>query len=252
MYETIVLAGSVNEKELQEISSDTYEAMIPIEGEPMVKYVLTALQSSPSVSSIVVVGPESLKSIHCPKIKTYIKSTGAVMENIKLALAEVGKENFLLMTTSDIPLLTPEAVEDFIQQSKNQEGDFFYTIVAKEANEEFCPGIKRTYVKLKDGIFTGGNLFFFHPGIVDRCWTFFEKMVKLRKKPLQMCAILGWIFIIRLVLGRLSIENLEDRVSYLLGIKAKAIISPYAEVGIDVDKLDDYSAVTRLISGRKR
>lgn len=247
MVEAIVLAGGLNEGGLQAVNSVPYKALIPLAGKPMVEYVLAALEESPSVSRVVLVGPAELSKLQYPKVTTVVESTASVMENLKLGLQQVSGQNYVLLTTADIPLLTAAAVEDFLQRSLALEGDLFYSIVSKKVNEESFPGVTRTYVRLKEGTFTGGNLFLFHPRIVEPCWSFAEEMVNLRKEPLKMCARLGWFFILRLLLGQLTIAGIEERVGKLLGIKARAIISPYPGVGIDVDKVKDYELVTRVL-----
>ncbi|HHY36779.1 MAG TPA: NTP transferase domain-containing protein, partial [Firmicutes bacterium] len=226
MVEAIVLAGSLNDGKLREISREPYEALIPLAGRPMVEYVLEALEESPSISRIIVVGPPALKDLQLSKVATVVESTFSVMDNLRLGLEQVSGEKHVLLATSDIPLLTAAAVEDFIARCRAREGDLFYSIVDRETSEKAFPGIQRTYVKLRDGTFTGGNLFYFHPRIVETGWSFAEKMINLRKEPLKMCARLGFLFILRLLLGQLSIADVERRVEKLLGIKGRAIISP--------------------------
>ncbi|HHW91646.1 MAG TPA: NTP transferase domain-containing protein [Firmicutes bacterium] len=251
MVEAIVLAGSLNDRGLREISKEPYEALIPLAGKPMVEYVLDALQESPSISRIIVVGPASLAKLQIPKLTTVVESTISVMDNLRLGLEQVSGEKYVLLATSDIPLLTAAAVEDFIARSRDQEGDLFYSIVDKKTNENYFSGIQRTYVKLKDGTFTGGNLFYFHPRIARSCWSFAEEMVNLRKEPLKMCARLGFFFILRLLAGKLTIADLERRVEKLLAIKAKAVISPYPGVGIDIDKPADYQYVLPFLKRKE-
>jgi GTP:adenosylcobinamide-phosphate guanylyltransferase len=248
MIEAIVLAGSLNDNKLREVSTQPYEALIPLAGKPMVEYVLAALQKSPSISRIIVVGPAVLRDLQYDKVTVVEATNLSVMDNFRLGLEHISGNELVLVATSDIPLLTPVAVEDFIGKSLNQEGELFYSIVNKESNDASFPDVQRTYVKLKEGTFTGGNLFLFHPGIVEKCWSFVERMVKLRKKPVQMCALLGWLFIVKLLLGQLTIADLEQRVGNLLQIRARAVISPYPEVGIDVDKPADYQLMEKVLS----
>ena len=44
--------------------------------------------------------------------------------------------------TGDIPLLTPEAVDDFLSRCQGVSADIYYSIVSKEANEAAYPGVK--------------------------------------------------------------------------------------------------------------
>lgn len=250
MVAAIVLAGSLNDKSLREVSGEAYEALVPVGGKPMIEYVLTALENSPSVSRIILVGPRELEKLPLSKPMTRVDNSITMMENLRLGLEQVEGEDYVLLTSSDIPLLTAEAVEDFLARSRMQEGDLFYSVVEKGVNEEYYPGMRRTYVKLKDGTFTGGNLFYFHPGIADDAWSFAEEMVNLRKEPVKMCARLGFFFTLRLLLGHLAINDLERRVKKLIGIDCRAVICPHPEVGIDIDKPEDHKLVQKILAGK--
>ena len=155
MVEAIVLAGSLNDKGLREVSGEAYEALVTVGGKPMIEYVLAALENSPSISRIILVGPRELEKIPVSKPITRVENTITMMENLRLGLKHVGKEDYVLLASSDIPLLTAEAVEDFLARSRKREGDLFYSVVEKGVNEKYFPGMQRTYVKLRDGTFTG-------------------------------------------------------------------------------------------------
>jgi hypothetical protein len=55
--------------------------------------------------------------------------------------------------------------------------------------------------------------------------------------------MLGFNFLIMLLLGSLTISGLEKRLSELLNINAVAIISPYPELANDIDKISDLEMV---------
>lgn len=249
MLEAIVLAGSPNDGPLQEVSDQAFEAMIPIAGKPMVEYVLAALEECSSVGRVIVAGPPALKEIQFEKMTLVEATDSSVMENFQTGLRELQSSGYVLVVTSDIPLITAAAVDDFVHKSLAQKGELFYSIIKKECSEARFPDVKRTYVKLKEGTFTGGNLFLLQPRIVEESWSFAAKMVRLRKNPVQMSAVLGWLFTLKLLWGRLTIPDLEKRVGELLRITPKAVISSYPEVGIDVDKPSDYHLMTSVLQG---
>ncbi|HHY92856.1 MAG TPA: NTP transferase domain-containing protein, partial [Firmicutes bacterium] len=200
------------------------------------------------VGRVVVVGPvPELEYLAKGKVQAVIPCADTVMANLRRGLDWLKPQDFVLVATSDIPLLTAAAVEDFLQRTRSTTADFYYSIVEKSAGEARYPGVKRTYVRLKDGTFTGGNLLLVHPRILERGWGFAEAMVRLRKEPLKMCSVLGWGLVLRLVLGRLSIADVERRFAQIIGATGKAVISPYPEVGIDVDKPSDYELVQRAM-----
>jgi hypothetical protein len=63
-----------------------------------------------------------------------------------------------------------------------------------------------------------------------------HKITDARKNPLKQAALIGYGTAARLLTGKLSLEQAETSIMQKLGITGKAIVCPYAEVGMDVDK----------------
>jgi GTP:adenosylcobinamide-phosphate guanylyltransferase len=248
VVDALILAGAPNTKKLAAVSPESYEALIPLAGRPMVDFVVTALNESPSVGKVVIVGPSGLDYLQGNNKVTAIVPCGdTLMANLRRGLDTLGTSGLVLVATADIPLLTALAVEDFLAQANKYPADFYYSIVEKSVGDAKYPEVKRTYVRLKEGTFTGGNLLLLNPRILDRGWKWAEDMFRLRKEPLKMCRLLGWGFFVRLLLGQLTITAVEQRFEQLFEAKGKAVISPYPEVGIDVDKPADYELAAKYI-----
>ena len=69
-----------------------------------------------------------------------------------------------------------------------------------------------------------------------------------RKSPLKLCNWLGWSFIIKLLLHRLTIADAEKRTSELLHINCKAIITRHAGIGMDIDKPADLELAAQYVT----
>lgn len=244
MYDAIILAGGENNKRLIACTPYCFEALIEIAGKPMVTFVAEALAASSHVDRIFVLGPAAkLRSCPFPP-NTYILDGGeTIIETIRLGMAALDHSRKVLVATADIPLLTAEAVNHFVAQCAISEADLYYPVVPREVNERYYPGNKRTYVRLREGVFTGGNLFLVQPAIVERCAKVAEKIIANRKNPLVLCHMLGWSFVARFLCGALSLPAVEKRASELLGVKGAVVLSPYPELGIDVDKPSDLELV---------
>ncbi len=63
-----------------------------------------------------------------------------------------------------------------------------------------------------------------------------EKITNSRKSPLKQAALIGFGTAFKLLTGQLSLQQAETNIMARLKIKGKAIVCPYAEVGMDVDK----------------
>jgi GTP:adenosylcobinamide-phosphate guanylyltransferase len=247
--DAIILAGGLNSGPLRGLSPAQYEAEIEIAGRPMLDYVILALKKVHSITRIIVVGSISMLSEDVKSSIDLIANPGdSLIDSLTNGLDTLSTEEPVLVLTSDIPLITREAVEDFLRRCRERNGDVYYSFVSKELNEEKYPGVQRTYVKLSEGTFTGGNLVLLAPGIVKSNRELLYKAASLRKKPIQLGKLLGWRCLVYLLLGKLTISAIEERVLKIFKINAIGVISPYPEVGIDVDKPSDLKLVNEVLS----
>lgn len=251
--ESVVLAGATNRGKLSEVSDAAHEAVIRVAGRPMVHYVLDALKASDSVERIILVGPrEALDGYPSPDGIELVPAGESMVENLRLGLERVQNQEPALIVTSDIPLLRAEAVDDFVNRCEQVSADIYYSVVAKEVNEAKYPGVTRTYVRLKDGTFTGGNIALVKPEVVEACAPMIAQAVAMRKNPLKLSRLLGLKFIVKLLFNRLSLKEIEERVRLILGFRGVAVLSPYPEVGIDVDKPQDLTLVEESFRAREK
>lgn len=241
----IVLAG---EKKSNKENTLDNKALIKIKNKYMLEYVLDALHNVKTIEKIAVVGAkEKLQEVLGHKIDYIIEGTDSIVDNVIKALELFPGEKEMLVLTCDIPMITVEAIEHFMLESKESGADLCYSIVDKKLNDERYPEVKRTYVKLKEGQFTGGNAFYLNPEIKDKVKDFFEKVLENRKSPTKMAGILGFGFLLRLALGILTIKAIKKKVNKLLDINAAVVISPFPEIGNDVDKISDIEFVEKYL-----
>ena len=235
MVKTVILAGT-NDKQ-DDVLLDKASCMIG--GKMMIEYVIDALQKSQCTDEILVVGnKEKLISLEKKWDIELMQCNYSLVDNILQGIKRFEGEQ-VLISTSDIPMITEEAVKDFVVKGQAADADLCYSIISKKIMIDTYPKAHRTYVKLKDGEFTGGNLFLLDSTKTDRYAEIGKKMLLYRKKPWKMCRLLGFQFLLKLILGRLAISDIEIRVSSMMDIKGKAILCNYPEIGNDVDKPED-------------
>ncbi|HHV56112.1 MAG TPA: NTP transferase domain-containing protein [Firmicutes bacterium] len=273
----LVLAGAANRGKLAGVASEAWEALIPVGARPMVRYVFDALAGLPGLEAVVVVGPGPLD----PLLASYrfpvrrIEPSEDLVTNLRRGLealaagpvASTGNgagreavrdegrdEGAVLVIAGDAVLVTAEVLKQFLDRCAglvSQEGhqyEVFYPIVPREAMERLLPGTRRTYVRLKDGEFTGGNLFLLRPSVVERAGSLLGEMVAWRKKPWRMARVLGVSFLVAMAFGRLRIAAIEKVIARRLGILGRAVILPLAEIGFDVDKPADLELARRRLA----
>ncbi|HHV17272.1 MAG TPA: NTP transferase domain-containing protein [Thermoanaerobacterales bacterium] len=242
----LILAGTQEDCPLSKVHAN--KALIKIHGREMINYIIDALRNLDIIDTVAVVGPTQELLPIKNQADVIVNGESSMTANILKGVEIFSDDDMILISTSDIPMITSEAIGDFVEKSLILDADFCYPIVPKEENENKYPGVKRTYVKIKDGTFTGGNMVLVKAGTVKRCVKKAEAFMSYRKKPWKLAGILGINFVIKLLMGTLTIKQLEDRVSDLFGIKARAVICPYPEIGTDVDKDSDLELAARVLS----
>ena len=239
MYNAIVLAGGVS-KNLSADRVQIYEAFIDIGGKPMLYFVLNALLKSERIGKILVVGPmKLLAELDLPEKVKLVQSGETILDTVVNGITALGSLEKTLIVTVDVPFITAAAIDDFLMQCEAEEGDFYYPIIEKSVSEAKFPQSKRTYVKLTDGTFTGGNIFLVRPQVIPHCMRIAKQIIANRKKPWRLASLLGWITLLKFVFGYLSVEAAKTRVSKILAMQGVVIISNYPEIGMDIDKLSD-------------
>ncbi|MDA8347116.1 MAG: NTP transferase domain-containing protein [Thermaerobacter sp.] len=238
MVDAVVLAGRRNQKELRTVSDVEWEALVPIAGRPMASWVIDALRASKLCKRIVVVGPSELWE-GAGADGSVVAPSDDLIENVRRGAHALSGERPILVCTSDIPMLTPEAVQAFLAAAADIPAEFHYPVIPHEDVERQFPGNKRTYVRLRDGTFTGGNFVLLDPKAAKRAIEVAQELVALRKKPLRLGLLVGLGFVVRLVLGQATVGEAERRFSRLLGVQGRAVRLSYPEVGVDVDHPGD-------------
>ncbi|HWI62101.1 MAG TPA: nucleotidyltransferase family protein [Symbiobacteriaceae bacterium] len=237
----ILLAGAANTGPLKDVSPVTNEALIDIGGKPMVQYVIDGLRQSTEVKRIAIVAPPGELEPHVTgENLEFVPSAGHIIDNIVNAYRVLPKDEQLLIATCDIPLINGEIIDGLIALCRQKPADIYYPIVEKSVGEQKYPYVKRTYVNLKEGVFTGGNLFLVNPDVVERTAPKARAFLDFRKAPLKMVTLLGVSFLLRYMLfHNLTLAELETKVSTMWDLQGAVIICPWPEVGIDVDKPSD-------------
>jgi 2-phospho-L-lactate guanylyltransferase (CobY/MobA/RfbA family) len=251
MINALVLAGSKNNGPLSQCSEVPYEAMIPIGDKIMTEYVVDALRGAKGIDQIVVVGPAEISDYFQLSDVQVIPANSDIIDNIQTGFSALPEKEKILLVTCDIPLLTSQAIEDFIIRCGDQSRDVYYPIIPREIIEKSGYKTERTYVTFREGQFTGGNIFLVEPTRVKDSFEKGRMIVAARKSPFKLSKMMGIGFLIRFIMRRVYIEEAEKKVSELLSLWGRVIVTEYPELGVDVDKPSDLGMVAKiLLSGQ--
>lgn len=233
------------------------KALLEIAGRPMIQYVLDALNGAATIRSIVVVGitPETdpaVNALTSARPLSFLPNHGSLVDNLAAAGAwahdRPDPPTHLLATSSDIPLLTAPMVDWNVNASLETDHDAYYNLVPRSVMEARFPGVRRTYFRLRDGIFCGGDLNLLSLKVLNGYNPAWRRIIDARKNVLAQAQLVGFDVLLRAALGVMSIAWAEDRIGRRLGVKGRALICPHAEAGMDVDRPDHVDVVARALS----
>lgn len=249
-WQAVVLGGGDPNDPFAAAHGVPVKALIDLDGRPMAAWVLEALRRSGRVARVAYVGPlgPGMREL----VDVPLADTGGLLSNLEAgveALRPAGGGR-VLVVTADVPLLTAGMLRDLLDAADREApgADLVYPVVRREDCEAAFPGVKRTYARLRDGTFTGGNVFLLDPRLVRE--PRLRAVWAQRKNPLGLARLIGWGTLAGLLTGRLTVAALEARVSRLLGARARALVTPHAAVGTDVDKDGDLDLARRHLAGR--
>jgi len=186
----VVLAGRANEGVFRELSDAPNEALIDIAGRPMLAYILDALTGSKSVGRVVVVGTPDVAQ-HLPDGVDLLRAGNDVIANASLGLAAVDQQRPALLVTSDIPLITPEVIDGFVKQCLASPAELCYPAIPRGDAEARFPNVKRTYAKLREGTYTGGNVFMIDPRVAPKLASRAREIISPAGIPVSCSAHFG-------------------------------------------------------------
>jgi GTP:adenosylcobinamide-phosphate guanylyltransferase len=242
--DAVLSAGSTPGKvdPLLEYTHVERKALIPIAGKPMIKWVTDALVASHYIDRLIIVGLDESSGIDFgSKPVIFVPQRGSLMQNyiagVERALQDTADSSRILIATCDIPLITTSIVDDHIDQMLATDDDVYYSIVSKTTMLAKFPTSKRSYTRLRDGIFCGGNLNMISGRVMaSESRSIWDQLLERRKNVFKQAALAGYGTLFKLLIGTLTIAAAEKRAGKIMGVKCKALETPHAEIGMDVDK----------------
>ncbi|MFW6149084.1 MAG: NTP transferase domain-containing protein [Atribacterota bacterium] len=246
--DALLLAGRKDTGTLESHNKLNNKAFLMINQIPMIEYVVDALNQAKEIQSIVVVGPEDDLNFYVgKKVDKIIESTDSIINNIKLGIDYVNNDRKLMVLTSDIPLITGEIIDRFIEECKTFEALLYYPFIEKEIILQKYPETIRSYANLKEGTFCGGNIVIFSRSLFEKNKVLLNELYQHRKDIKKYITLLGMRFIVKYLFKSLTIKEIEKRATEIVGYKVKGIKVQDPEMMIDLDKLSDYELISQIL-----
>jgi len=255
-FTALVLAGDRGPDDaVAQAAGVCCKALAPVGGEPMVLRVLNALGESKQIGKRLLCGPPRQAMEHSRELQAGIdrgdwdwmenKATPSTSAHVALQTLPVTVP--VLLTTADHALLRSEIVDYFCAQASRAGYDLAVGLALYDEVMAANPGVRRTGLRFRENTYCGCNLFAMISPEARKVADFWRRVEQDRKRPWRVARVLGWVSVLRFLLGRLTLDEALQRLSKRLGIRIGYVLLPFPEAAVDVDTESDWRYVQRLV-----
>jgi len=256
-FTAIILAGQrPGIDPLAEHFGQPFKALIDVAGQPMLAWVGSTLAARADAKRIVILAQNADALLDHPatrwlrdESRVTVRDSGtSIVEAIAATLRSMPQAYPFLLTTADNVLLDDAMIDRFKVGAEG--ADIAVALVEKQVLQAAYPGNRRTWLPFRGGAYSGANLFWLGSPEAHKVLAVWRRVEQQRKKARAVLGAFGFGLSLMIALRLLTLGGAIVRVGRRLGIKAKAVLLPYAEACIDVDKPSDHAMVEEIL--RKR
>lgn len=286
----IVLAG--NRENYRPVADEDNKAFLQVGDRSILDIILDELAGVDRVDRVLVVGPKqrlesavsNTRVADYPKPLLFFQQGRNLVENILGTLAASRPDNqsdrLVMVIPSDIPLITREELDQFIDRCDMSRYDYVGGVTGAEVLARFAPdaerpGVSMATFRLNSGNYRVSNLHMVRPAAVKRAdyirqtyavryqkrWVNMAKMwlvllgllfraptapfYYLIAQGARHCELWGYRRLARYLAGFVTLERAEKYISSILGTRFKVVTTDYGGAAVDVDNEADYQTISR-------
>lgn len=255
----LILAGGSNNPgdPLFAYTQGAPKALLTVGDRTLLEWVVTAVQESRYVDEVVVIGIDAATAeaaaLRFPRPVHFLPDAGGMVANMRAGTDYIAQQwpdtGIILGASADIPTITGAIVDDFIRACEPWDRAVYYTFVTRETMEARFPGANRTYTRLADMDVAGGDMTMAQVGVLRQNEPLVLAATGARKHPWRVARIVGWRFLLRFALRRVTLSEIEATASRVLGKPVAVLLSPHAELAMDADKPHQVDLLRRELTG---
>lgn len=215
--------------------------LFPYRGKPFVQWVYEALRACPEVERIAVIGPPEMADY--PGLATadlLLPERDSYLANLFGAVEALNPQHSVLITASDNPLLSTAAFRNFLSRCPEEAG-LAYPILPHSRFLKAFPHATNVAIRLRDGRFIGGGCVLIRADAIEPLRSAITAMAGARKSLFKVLRLLGPVFILRFLARRVTIPEVERRVSRITGVDFRVVKDCDPVFAIDIDDPEDWN-----------
>lgn len=238
----VVVAGGVPQPDdaIYTYTQGKPKALLDMGGRTMLERVVDALQAAQAVDDVIVVGLGGDMGMTFQRPVQHLPDQGNLVDNVIAGMrwikANKPESRVTLASSADIPALTGHVVDHFVELCRPFDHALYYNFVTREAMETRFPTSNRTFIKLRGLEIAGGDIVMVHVELADSHHELWMKLANARKHAWQIARIVGLRLVLKLLLRRVSIADIQEIGQRMIERPVKVILNPNAEIAMDADK----------------
>lgn len=253
----ILLAGSrPGPDPLAMAAGVTLKTLIPIAGEPMINRPARVLVDHPMVEKLVVLTQSAQPFLDDPATRWLgehprirFETSGRGIASSLLPLLERADVTLpWLVTTADHVLLNAAMIDQFVTQAGGR--DIAVAMVERQTLLARYPNSRRTWLKFRDGWWSGANLFWFGSAKAARIVRLWQEVEQDRKKGWKVIAAFGPAALLGALTRVGTLRGGIVRVGKRFGLAAELVVMDQPEACIDADKSEDIVLIEKILARR--
>jgi hypothetical protein len=178
---------------------------------------------------------------------------GQIIDNLAQAVRHrllepgAGPIDGALLSSSDMPLIEPEAIAALLAVQAEHDADVVYPAIEKGVILQAYPEAHCSFYRLGGLQVTGGNVVYLNPHWLLEREQALRELFAARKDLGAMARFFGPLFLLKVAGGSAALPEIERVVGGKLGGKLKAAVLPFPGLGLDLDKPADLELFKPLL-----
>lgn len=230
--------------------------LVPVGGEPMINRPARALLDHPAIGRVIILtqrpdlfAADPATAWLATHARVRFEAGGQGIASSLLALLERGDLPFpILLTTADHVLLDRVMLDQFVAQATG--ADIAVAMVERATLLARYPRSRRTWLKFRDGWWSGANIFWFGSAKARPIIALWQEVEQDRKKGWKILAAFGPFALLGALLRILTLRGGIARIGRKFGLTARLVAMDSPEACIDADKPDDVTLIESILRGR--
>ncbi len=224
------------------------KALLKTGGRTLLETVLDAVRATGLAERTIIVGSAELQHWLNPPQEALVPELWEAHKNLIAGLEAVKEYPRALYLTSDLPFVTAEAIQRFVDACP-PDVQLCYAIARREAFDARFPDSPSTCARLRDGEFVAGCAMMVEPAALLARAEWIRQVAERRKSLWQLAMLAGWHVLWKYATRQLRVADVERRAEQLLGTRCRAVECD-PELAYDIDTPQEYAYAWRLAHDR--